>query len=312
MSDAQFGQLLALATAVLWTGSAVAWTSAGRYVGALPISSVRLLLAGGLLLIHGWLTRGSALPTDATVRQASILGLSGFTGFFLSDLCLFKAFLVIGPRQALMVFSLVPPMAALMSWIVLGSPLSPIKWLAMLVTLAGVIWVVAEQPRTREEGRTSAEFATDQLRKRRGERLFGAALALAAAFWQAVSLLLTKIGLTDYDAAAATTLRVLGGGVGYILLISLLGRWSVIIATLRAPRVMMILTAGAVVGPYLGVICYVESLRHCHAGVVATIVATMPVLILPVSALIYNDRITLRAVCGAVVSVVGVGLLMLT
>ena len=299
MTDAQFGQLLALATAMLWTCSAIAWTSAGRYVGALPISSVRLLLAGALLVLHGWVTRGLPLPTDANAWQWSILGLSGFTGFFLSDLCLFKAFLLIGPRLSLMVFSLAPVMTAMMSWIFLGSPLTAIKWLAMAITLSGVMWVVAEQP--------NQLVAEDQ--RQRG---IGIALAFVGAFWQAVSLLLTKIGLTDYDAAAATTLRVLGGAVGYVVLITALRRWPGFTATLRAPRVMAILSMGAFVGPYLGVICYVESIRHCHAGVVATIVATMPVLILPVSAIIYHDRVTLRAVCGALVSVAGVGILMLS
>lgn len=299
MTDSQFGQLLALATALLWTCSAVAWTTAGRYIGALPISSVRLLLAGVLLMLHGWVTRGLPLPTDANIWQWTILGLSGFTGFFLSDLCLFKAFLLVGPRLSLMVFSLAPPMTATMSWLFLGDPLTGIKWLAMAITLTGVVWVVAEQPR-------------QLVAEDRRQRGIGIALAFVGAFWQAVSLLLTKIGLTGYDAAAATTLRVLGGAVGYLVLITALGRWPVMTATLKTPRVMAILSMGAFVGPYLGVICYVESIRHCHAGVVATIVATMPVLILPVSAMIYDERITLRAVCGALVSVGGVGLLMLS
>lgn len=299
MTDSQFGQLLALATAVLWTCSAIAWTTAGRYIGALPISFVRLVLAGALLMLHGWVTRGLPLPTDADAWQCTILGLSGFTGFFLADLCLFKAFLLIGPRLSLMVFSLAPPMTAAMSWAFLGNPLTGIKWIAMAITLTGVVWVVAEQPR-------------QMVAEDRRQRGIGIALAFVGAFWQAVSLLLTKIGLTDYDAAAATTLRILGGAVGYVVLITALGRWPVMTATLRAPRVMMILSMGAIVGPYLGVVCYVESIRHCHAGVVATIVATMPVLILPVSAIIYHDRVTWRAVCGAFVSVAGVGILMLS
>jgi 5-methyltetrahydrofolate--homocysteine methyltransferase len=43
------GELAALATAVLWTLSSLAWTSAGRYVGALQVSFVRLLITSALL-----------------------------------------------------------------------------------------------------------------------------------------------------------------------------------------------------------------------------------------------------------------------
>ena len=52
------------------------------------------------------------------------------------------------------------------------------------------------------------------------------------------------------------------------------------------------------------------ALRHSPTGVVATIIATMPVLILPLSILVYHERVSPRAVAGAIVAVAGVGLLM--
>jgi drug/metabolite transporter (DMT)-like permease len=53
------------------------------------------------------------------------------------------------------------------------------------------------------------------------------------------------------------------------------------------------------------------AVRHCPAGVVSTIIATMPVLILPGVILFYREKVSLRAAGGAVLSVVGVALLML-
>jgi drug/metabolite transporter (DMT)-like permease len=44
---------------------------------------------------------------------------------------------------------------------------------------------------------------------------------------------------------------------------------------------------------------------------VATIIATMPVLILPLSMLVYGEKVSPRAAGGAVLSVAGVALLML-
>ena len=58
MNQEQIGELAALATAVLWTLSAVAWTSAGKHVGALAVSFLRLLLAVGMLTLYGYLHRG--------------------------------------------------------------------------------------------------------------------------------------------------------------------------------------------------------------------------------------------------------------
>ena len=55
------------------------------------------------------LAGGRWLPTDASPHIWLLLGVSGFLGFFLCDVCLFKAMLLIGPRRVLLVFSLSPP-----------------------------------------------------------------------------------------------------------------------------------------------------------------------------------------------------------
>ena len=60
-------------------------------------------------MAYGYFRRGMAWPSDANPRVWQMLGISGFLGFFVSDLCLFKAFLIIGPRRSLLVTSLTPP-----------------------------------------------------------------------------------------------------------------------------------------------------------------------------------------------------------
>jgi drug/metabolite transporter (DMT)-like permease len=53
------------------------------------------------------------------------------------------------------------------------------------------------------------------------------------------------------------------------------------------------------------------ALRRAPAGVVATIISTMPVLILPLSIFVFHEKVSLRAVGGAILAVAGVALLML-
>ena len=53
------------------------------------------------------------------------------------------------------------------------------------------------------------------------------------------------------------------------------------------------------------------ALRNCHAGVVATIVNTMPVIVLPLVIILYRERVSARAALGALVAVLGVALLKL-
>ena len=67
---------------------------------------------------------------------------------------------------------------------------------------------------------------------------------------------------------------------------------------------------GTIVGPCLGVTTYMLALKDCHEGVVTTILATIPVMILPFSICLYGERVSLRAFGGAVIAVAGVAVLM--
>jgi len=73
---------------------------------------------------------------------------------------------------------------------------------------------------------------------------------------------------------------------------------------------MLIVLGGAVVGPFVGVSTCMFALQNCHVGVVTTILATIPVMILPFSVYLYGERVSVRAFGGALVAAAGVALLM--
>src|SRR3972149_3194347 len=151
MDTIHIGELAALGTAVLWTLSALAWTSSGKSIGALPVSFIRMLVACVYLSIYGQIFRGMALPLDADAETWLLLASSGLFGFFIADICLFKAFLLIGPRLSLLLQTLSPPLAQIMARIFIGDKLLIKDWIGMAITLGGVVWVLLEQPETTED-----------------------------------------------------------------------------------------------------------------------------------------------------------------
>jgi drug/metabolite transporter (DMT)-like permease len=291
------GELAALTTALLWTLSILAWTSAGKDIGAIGVSFIRLLFASVFLVIYGWATRGLPFPTDANSDVVKYLGLSGFFGLFLADICLFKACLMIGPRLTLLINSLTPPLAAIFSYCWLGEKLTIFHWLGMFITLAGICWVVLEQPDKESHPHS------------RRTLLWGITLTLFAATGQAIGAVFAKQGLGDYDAMGATFLRVLGALAGYFVLITLTRRWPAIVTAMRNRRAMTIVSFGSFVGPFLGVGLYMVALQHCHVGIAVTLTSMMPVFILPFVIFLYHEKVSLRAAAGAIISVVGIALL---
>lgn len=297
MQESWIGEAAALSVAVLWTITTLIWTTAGKRVGVLPMSFVRIAIACLLLAGYCRIARGRWLPLDASPAAWLLLGGSGFLWFFVSDMCQFKALVLIGPRLSLLVLSLTPPMAAMLAWMCLGESMAMRQWIAMAITMAGVAWVVMERTDRRREAEPQ------------GRRDFGFLMVLAAAAMQALAFVLLKRGVGNYDSMAATLISLLGALAGHVLLLTCWRRWPAVLAAIHHPPVMAIMLLGAVLGPVAGVAINMIALRHASTGVVATLNATMPVLVLPLCMFLYREKISLRSATGAFVAVLGVALL---
>jgi len=293
------GELAALATAACWTVSALAFTEAARRMGSLPLNVIRLAMALGLFVVFGGLVRGAALPLDASAHNWLWLGLSGLVGFTLGDLCLFRAFVLIGPRLTLLTLSLVPVLAAAASWGALGERLSLLSVAGMALVVGGVAWVILERKplAAGAAGRVSAA---------------GILLALGAAAGQAVGLVLSKIGMSDgYDAFAATQIRTMAGLAGFVAALFIDRAWPRLVAAARSRPGMAYAALGACFGPFLGVTFSLVAVKYTYVGIAATIIALVPVLVIPVVIVVYRERVSLRAVLGAILALGGVALLYL-
>ena len=290
------GEIAALATASCWVVAVMAFESAARRIGSLSLNLIRLLIALLLLTAFSTLTRGVPLPFDASPHAWFWLGLSGLVGFTLGDLCLFRAFVLLGGRLASLVMALVPLFTTLFGWLVLGELLTPTDLGGMLLVISGVAFVVLER-------------TADANGARRHASARGVALALGGALGQALGLVLSKHGMRDYDAFAATQIRVISGAAGFSVLFVFIGWWPRVRAALRNGPGLGLATLGACFGPFLGVGLSLVAVKYTQAGVAATLMALLPVLIIPPSVFIRRERVTLRAVVGAVAAVGGATLL---
>jgi drug/metabolite transporter (DMT)-like permease len=292
------GELAALGTALCWTATAMFFAEAGTRVGSLVVNVIRLVLAFGMLTLVGWATRGLPFPSDATLHAWLWLSLSAVVGFTFGDLCLFRAFVLIGARLSSLLMSFAPPFAALIGWLVLGETLELEQALGMALTLAGVGWAVAE----RQPAGTLAPVD-------RRARVLGVLLALCGALGQGGGLVLSKHGMGSYDAFAATQIRVLVGALSFAVIFTAIRGWPRVAQALRQPRAMLFTGLGAVFGPFLGVSLSLVAVQHTSAGVAASLMSTSPILIIPVVVLLGRERVGLGGVLGTVLAVLGVVLL---
>lgn len=299
-----FGEIAGLLTAVFWTVTSMAFESAGKRVGSLSVNLIRLVIAFFLLGLYSWVSRGYFFPTDATGYQWQWLTISGIIGFVLGDLMLFQAFVVIGARISMLVMSLAPPFAAFVGWVILGEVLTPLNWLGMFITLTGIILVILKRENSGINGTVTRRLKSDY-------SMQGLLLATGGAVGQAAGLVLSKKGMSTYDAFSSAQIRVLAGIAGFTLLFFLLRRWPGVLTALKNPPALRRITLGAFFGPFLGVAFSLLAVQNTQTGIAVTLMSIVPVLIIIPSVLIFKEKVNLKELIGAVITVAGIAIFFL-
>ena len=292
------GELAALATACCWTLTALFFEAASKRIGSLTVNMGRLVLALVFISLSCRIVRGYWLPLDATAHNWIWLLISGAVGIFMGDMCLFRAFVLIGARKAMLIMSLAPPLTAFSGWLLMGEWLTPIDWAGMFLTVAGVSWVVIERG---PKGQDAASETS----------LSGLALAFFAAAAQAMGLVLSKFGMKGYDPFAATQIRILAALAGLLVLFTVLKWWTKMRKLFIDGRAVGWTAMGAFFGTFLGISLSLLAVQLTKTGIAATIMSIVPILIIPPAVLFFKENVTLRSVLGAFLAVAGVSLLFL-
>jgi drug/metabolite transporter (DMT)-like permease len=303
MSIVNIGAVAALATAVSWTITAIAFEYAGKRIGAFALNFLRLVLGSVFLGLYLLATRGSFFPLDASAGTWAWLSASGIVGLVVGDLLLFQAFIAIGSRVSMLVYASAPALTAVLGFGILGERLAGLALLGMALTLAGIAIVVLG----RGEGADAAECPEGKADcAPRAKRLRGLLYAFGGALGQAGGLILSKIGAGSMDPFAGTQIRVSAAVVGFAVVLAVSGAWRGTLRALKDRKALASLGLGSFFGPFLGVSLSLLAVQSTKAGVAAAIMSIIPILIIAPSALFYKERVGSRDVLGSVVAVAGV------
>lgn len=300
--NSHLGEFAALLTTLFWTITALSFETAGKRIGSLNLNLLRLSIATVLLAVFSYFHRGLLLPVDATAHNWFWLILSGLIGFVIGDFLLFQAFIMIGARVSMLMMTLAPPAAALAGWLIIGESMTMKSLFGMMLTIAGIALVIF----TRTPGDSQKKRNT-----RLAHPIKGILLALGAAAGQGIGLVLSKLGMGNYDPFAASQIRVMAGVVGFAMIFTVLGKWKGLPEVIKDRKAMTWLGVGSFFGPFLGVSFSLMAVQHTSAGIAQTIMSLVPVLIIPPSLIINKEKLHARELIGALIAVAGVSVFFL-
>ena len=112
--------------------------------------------------------------------------------------------------------------------------------------------------------------------------------------------------MESYDAFASTQIRIITGIIGFIIIVTLSKRWKSIALAFKNRNGIGGIAIGSFFGPFLGVSFSLIAIKHTNTGIASTIMAIVPILIIPPSVFLFNHKITLREIIGAFLGVAGV------
>lgn len=299
-----FGEIAALMTAVFWTVTSLSFESAGKKVGSLSVNLIRLVLAFLVYGVINYFRRGLFLPLDAGTERWMWLALSGLVGLVMGDLLLFQAYVIIGARISMLIMALAPPITAFVGWMILGEVLSPMNWVGMIVTLTGISIVILKREKSEVDSTKRRKITTNY-------SFGGILLAFGGAVGQGVGLVLSKKGMGQYDAFAASHIRVITGMIGFAIILLVAKRYGKLWKALHHKSAMKRIALGSLFGPFLGVSFSLLAIQHTQAGIAATIMSIVPVLIIPPAIFLFHEKVNWKESIGAVITVGGVALFFL-
>lgn len=296
-----FGELAALLTAFLWAFTAIFFTSASKQIGSFFVNMIRIPMA--LVLISATLlfTTGRLFPPLESHSQAYWLIASGIVGLVLGDTFLFRSFIILGPRLGSLIFASWPIMTAIMSWFFLSEILSPIAIAGIAIASSGIVWVTNER---------RTEWKSEMVAADQGTKRLGVLFAILGAMGQSSGLVMAKYAMGDsMQPLDASYIRMIAACISIWIYGVASGQLPAILTALKNRRAMIFSLCGAVSGPFLGIWMSLVAVKHAETGVAAAIMATVPVVIIPVTIIVYRQRPSPRAILGAVVTAIGIAIL---
>ena len=305
------GELISLGVACSWTVTALFAEIGSKRLGSLQLNVLRMLLSLVMLGITLWYFTGSPVPVYAGGKAWFWLSLSGFVGYLLGDYCLFNSYVIIGSRFGQLFMTLAPPTAAIAGWIILGEKMQLQGVLGMLVTLSGIGISVLNRGGSDGKGKFSLKLP-----------LKGVLFGICAGIGQGIGLVLSKVGMNFYEAAipaaetdvanmlpfASTFIRAVTGALGFLGVMIFQKKLGTLAVAVKDRKGMNAAFWATFTGPFIGVSLSLMAVRYTEAGIASTLMALTPVFILWPAHIIFGQKVTLKEVVGAVISVAGVSL----
>ena len=291
-------EFAALGAALCWTFAALLAGDLSKQLGGITFNRLRNVGVFFVLLVLVSLT---GLWESFRTADLGVILLSGFIGIAIGDSFLFSAMKRLGPRRAQILYACNAPISVALGIFLLGESLNFKGLLGVILVFSGVLAAIMwGRPKVKEK-------VLHRWESTEGKLLIGVVFGLMAALGQSVGALLIKPVLdSGANPMMVSTLRV---GVSALFLTIMFHVRNIEYATAVTirHRVLSALNGVLAIGVGMSLLLYAFSIGDI--GVASILSSTQAVLMLPIIWLKTRQRPALGAWLGAILVVVGLGVM---
>jgi drug/metabolite transporter, DME family len=292
ISETTLGALAALGSAIAWAVTSLLARSLMAELGSVGVNAVRSTIGGVILVVWVLVTAGAGAFTAISASAWVLLTLSIVVAIALGDTVFFESTRALGLARAMTISTTYPLGAAAIAALFLDEPITLPIVAGALVTLGGLVLIVAPWAERPPEERF----------------WFGVGTAAVASFAWALSTVLVKPPLAEMDAVTAQAIRLPLASAFLWLLPWARGTPRALAGSGRS-ALSRILVLGLITS--VSSVMFVAGVKHAGVAVASVLSSTAPMFAIPLAVAFLGERLTARAVVGVAVTVGGIVVLQL-
>ena len=221
------------------------WTNMFKGICAGILFGLTVIIAGGFKPI--------------SLSAVGLFLLSGFIGLGFGDIFTFQAYSVIGPSRTTMISSFRILFVGVLGYFFFGQEVSPSRFVSIIFLIACIFI-----------------FALEGYRKTAKWQWGAMTMALIGMLLDSVAVITSRAAfdISAVNAVEANAYRCMGAVAGFIILARAMKINFFAKINKLSRRALFFITAGSVIGTYLGLIFYLEAIKRGNLATVSAICAT--------------------------------------
>src|SRR2546426_9065072 len=285
MPETTLGALAALGSALTWAVTSLLARALVPELGSVAVNAVRSTVGSALLVVWVLATAGAGAFTAASASALVLLALSIVAATAIGDTVFFESTRMLGVGRAMTISMTYPVGAAALAAAFLGEPVTLPVVAGTLLTLGGIVLIVAPW----------AARAPD-------ERFwFGVGAATLAALDWAVSVVLLRAPLREMEAMTAQAIRL-----PLAALVLWATPWARSAGLRRIGGAALARLAVLSVVTALSSVMFVAGVKYAGVAVATVLSSTAPMFAIPLARGCFGERLSRGALVGAGGPVAGI------